>query len=193
MASWNIHDYLLPMWGTPVGELFDLEPLSQMCENLGRYSFFVTSAPLNVKGGIACMSLVCLKIPLATFMPLPTFPSSLGKTADYSAAELFSYILGSQCNGYFFRCGFEYVVRKCCSNCDLNHLRRNVLFRYIELCSSKDRNDIEYYLLMTRFIDMGDLDPWISMFKLQSGFKKKYSRFLLLFMTSSLSSVCRPF
>jgi len=56
MASWNIHDYLLPMWGTPVGELFDLEPLSQMCQKLGRYSFFVTSAPLNVKGGIACMT-----------------------------------------------------------------------------------------------------------------------------------------
>jgi hypothetical protein len=54
MASWNIHDYLLPMWGTPVGELFDLEPLSQMCQKLGRYSFFVTSAPLNVMRGIAC-------------------------------------------------------------------------------------------------------------------------------------------
>jgi hypothetical protein len=53
MASWNIHDYLLPMWGTPVGELFDLEPLSQLCQKLGRYSFFVTSAPLNVFGGIA--------------------------------------------------------------------------------------------------------------------------------------------
>lgn len=56
MASWNIHDYLLPMWGTPVGELFDLEPLSQLCQKLGRYSFFVTSAPLNVMGGIACIS-----------------------------------------------------------------------------------------------------------------------------------------
>jgi hypothetical protein len=55
MASWNIHDYLLPMWGTPVGELFDLEPLSQMCQKLGRYSFFVTSAPLNVMKGIACI------------------------------------------------------------------------------------------------------------------------------------------
>jgi hypothetical protein len=54
MATWNIHDYLLPMWGTPVGELFDLEPLSETCKKLGRYSFFVTSAPLNVMGGIAC-------------------------------------------------------------------------------------------------------------------------------------------
>ena len=56
IASWNIHDYLLPMWGTPVGELFDLESLSRMCQKLGRYSFFVTSAPLNVMGGIACIS-----------------------------------------------------------------------------------------------------------------------------------------
>jgi hypothetical protein len=62
MASWNIHDYLLAMWGTPVGELFDLEALSQLCHKLGRYSFFVTSAPLNVLGGIACIMSTVYKL-----------------------------------------------------------------------------------------------------------------------------------
>ena len=53
VQDWNLHDYLLPLWGTPIGELFDLEALSGKCRDLKRYSFFVTSAPLNVYGGIA--------------------------------------------------------------------------------------------------------------------------------------------
>ena len=64
------------MWGTPVGELFDLEPLSQMCQKLGRYSFFVTSAPLNVMGGIACTS-----------------PLRFSEKVDNSSAKLLSYLL----------------------------------------------------------------------------------------------------
>lgn len=36
-----------------MGELFDLEELSKICKQLGRYSFFVTSSPLNVVNGIA--------------------------------------------------------------------------------------------------------------------------------------------
>lgn len=94
MASWNIHDYLLPMWGTPVGELFDLEPLSQMCEKLGRYSFFITSAPLNVKGGIAC------KYPFFSIFPFLFAFWLVGGFrelwTDSSAAELFGYILGGK-------------------------------------------------------------------------------------------------
>ncbi|KAF9568205.1 hypothetical protein CPC08DRAFT_679795 [Agrocybe pediades] len=52
-TKWNLHDYLLPLWGTPMGELFDLEKLSETCKELGRYSFFVTSSPLNIVNGIA--------------------------------------------------------------------------------------------------------------------------------------------
>uniref|UniRef100_A0A8H8CNZ4 3-hydroxyisobutyrate dehydrogenase n=1 Tax=Psilocybe cubensis TaxID=181762 RepID=A0A8H8CNZ4_PSICU len=51
--EWNLHDYLIALWGTPMGELFDLEELSNTCKELGRYSFFVTSSPLNVVNGIA--------------------------------------------------------------------------------------------------------------------------------------------
>ncbi|KAF5328690.1 hypothetical protein D9619_011693 [Psilocybe cf. subviscida] len=53
LEKWNLHDYLLPLWGTPIGEFFDLEELSKVCKELGRYSFFVTSSPLNVVNGIA--------------------------------------------------------------------------------------------------------------------------------------------
>lgn len=48
-----LHDWVLAYWGTPIGELFDLEALSEECQKQGRFSFFFTSAPLNVKGGVA--------------------------------------------------------------------------------------------------------------------------------------------
>jgi hypothetical protein len=35
------------------GELFDLEALSKTCHELQRYSFFVTSMPLNMPGGVS--------------------------------------------------------------------------------------------------------------------------------------------
>lgn len=47
-----LHDYLLAMWGTPIGELWNLEELAEACKREKRYSFFLTSAPLNVRGGI---------------------------------------------------------------------------------------------------------------------------------------------
>ncbi|KAI9690533.1 MAG: hypothetical protein M1822_009496 [Bathelium mastoideum] len=48
-----LHEWLLPMWGMPIGEWWDLEELSAVCEREGRWSFFLTSAPLNVLGGVA--------------------------------------------------------------------------------------------------------------------------------------------
>lgn len=35
------------------GEMFDLEALSRTCEELQRWSFFVTSVPLNMPGGVS--------------------------------------------------------------------------------------------------------------------------------------------
>lgn len=43
-----LHEWLLAGWGMPIGEMFDLEKLSEMCEKEGRWTFFVTSAPLRV-------------------------------------------------------------------------------------------------------------------------------------------------
>jgi hypothetical protein len=33
--------------------MFDLEALSKVCAELKRYSFFVTSMPLNMPGGVS--------------------------------------------------------------------------------------------------------------------------------------------
>ncbi|KAK1230077.1 hypothetical protein PQX77_006851 [Marasmius sp. AFHP31] len=41
------------LWGMPIGEMFDLEKLSQICAETGRYTFFFTSWPLPIIGGCA--------------------------------------------------------------------------------------------------------------------------------------------
>jgi len=48
-----LHPILLGGFGCPIGELFDLERLSEECMKAKRWSFFFTSAPLNVPGGVA--------------------------------------------------------------------------------------------------------------------------------------------
>lgn len=48
--DWNHHGYLLPRWGCPIGEMWDLEKLSVTCKKYGRYHFFMTSSPANVMG-----------------------------------------------------------------------------------------------------------------------------------------------
>lgn len=47
-----LHEWILAHWGMPLGELWNLEPLSELCATEGRYSFFFTSAPLYVPGGV---------------------------------------------------------------------------------------------------------------------------------------------
>jgi len=49
----SLHEYLLAGWGVPIGELFDLEELSKICKKLGRWSFFVSSVPFNMPGGVS--------------------------------------------------------------------------------------------------------------------------------------------
>lgn len=49
---WCLHEWLLVHWGMPIGEIWDLEKLSEKCKSMKRYTFFLTSAPLHVKGGI---------------------------------------------------------------------------------------------------------------------------------------------
>jgi hypothetical protein len=48
----SLHASLLPLWGMPIGELWDLETLSVKCKELGRWTFLLTSAPGNVPGGV---------------------------------------------------------------------------------------------------------------------------------------------
>ncbi|KAK6365540.1 hypothetical protein LTS17_011259 [Exophiala oligosperma] len=51
-AEFNLHQYLLPRWGVPIGEMWNLERLAETCKRKKQYTFFITSAPANVPGGI---------------------------------------------------------------------------------------------------------------------------------------------
>lgn len=51
-SGWCLHEWLLVHFGTPIGEMWNLEKLSAHCEKKKRYTFFLTSAPLHVKGGV---------------------------------------------------------------------------------------------------------------------------------------------
>lgn len=52
IAELVLHQYFLSLFGMCIGELWDLKALSEKCKELGRYSFLLTSAPLNVPGSI---------------------------------------------------------------------------------------------------------------------------------------------
>jgi kynurenine formamidase len=44
----SVHQWALAGWGLPIGEMFDLEELAQACTSRQRWTFFLTSVPLNV-------------------------------------------------------------------------------------------------------------------------------------------------
>ena len=50
MVDYHLHEYLLALWGCPLGEMLDLEKLSRRCKEQNRWTFFVTSAPANCPG-----------------------------------------------------------------------------------------------------------------------------------------------
>lgn len=47
-----LHQYFLSLFGMNIGELWDLERLSEVCAAKGRYSFLLTSCPLNYTGSV---------------------------------------------------------------------------------------------------------------------------------------------
>ncbi|KAL3424566.1 hypothetical protein PVAG01_03846 [Phlyctema vagabunda] len=51
--EYMLHEYILALWGMPLGEMFDLEKLASICGEKGRWTFFVTSAPNNCEGGVS--------------------------------------------------------------------------------------------------------------------------------------------
>ncbi|KAL5117827.1 hypothetical protein ACEQ8H_004301 [Pleosporales sp. CAS-2024a] len=48
----SLHASMLPLWGMPIGELWDFEELSRKCTSERRWTFLLTSAPGNVPGGV---------------------------------------------------------------------------------------------------------------------------------------------
>ncbi|KAF9885098.1 hypothetical protein FE257_000738 [Aspergillus nanangensis] len=51
--EYDLHHHLLAGWGVPIGEMFDLEELAETCRRLGRWTFFVSSSPLNCAQGVS--------------------------------------------------------------------------------------------------------------------------------------------
>lgn len=47
-----LHESILSLWGMPLGEMLDLERLSEMCKKQKRYTFFFSSMPANCQGGV---------------------------------------------------------------------------------------------------------------------------------------------
>lgn len=47
-----LHFHMLAFFGMPIGEMWNLEGLADDCATDGNYDFFLTSAPLNVPGGV---------------------------------------------------------------------------------------------------------------------------------------------
>lgn len=47
-----LHFHMLSFLGMPIGEMWNLEELAEACANDGHYDFFLTSAPLNIPGGV---------------------------------------------------------------------------------------------------------------------------------------------
>ncbi|MCJ1367658.1 hypothetical protein MMC16_006792 [Acarospora aff. strigata] len=52
-ADYHLHEYILALWGMPLGEMLDLEKLAKTCRAKNRWTFFVSSAPANVHGGVS--------------------------------------------------------------------------------------------------------------------------------------------
>jgi len=47
-----LHQYFLSLFGMPIGELWDLKALSEQCAKSKKYTFLLTSVPLNVPGAV---------------------------------------------------------------------------------------------------------------------------------------------
>jgi kynurenine formamidase len=47
-----LHFHMLAFFGMPIGEMWNLEALADECAADGDYDFFLTSAPLNIPGGV---------------------------------------------------------------------------------------------------------------------------------------------
>lgn len=60
-APYHLHEYILALWGMPLGEMWNLERLAAKCHETKRYFFFLTSAPANVPGTYlisACLQVI---------------------------------------------------------------------------------------------------------------------------------------
>jgi hypothetical protein len=52
-ANWYVVHHFGVVSANSTGELFDLEKLAETCKQLNRWTFFMSSSPFNMKGGIS--------------------------------------------------------------------------------------------------------------------------------------------
>lgn len=52
LGQTHLHETLLGLWGMPIGEMFDLEALTEHCQRNRRWTFYFSSWPLNLWGGV---------------------------------------------------------------------------------------------------------------------------------------------
>lgn len=52
-GSYFLHEYILALWGMPLGEMLDLERLALTCRVKGRWFFFFSSTPANCPRGVS--------------------------------------------------------------------------------------------------------------------------------------------
>lgn len=90
-----MHQNILALWGMPLGEMWDLEKLAETCRRLGRWTFFVTSAPANVVGEFSFSSpfpfYFFFFIPLCLLLVRVGLMSMLFRWCEFA----------SECNSYF--------------------------------------------------------------------------------------------
>ncbi|KAF3914131.1 hypothetical protein AA313_de0207623 [Arthrobotrys entomopaga] len=51
--KYYLHEYILALWGMPLGEMLDLEKCSELAKKNKRWTFFLSSAPANCPGGVS--------------------------------------------------------------------------------------------------------------------------------------------
>lgn len=51
--KYYLHEYILALWGMPLGEMLDLEKVSELAKKNKRWTFFFTSAPANCPRGVS--------------------------------------------------------------------------------------------------------------------------------------------
>jgi kynurenine formamidase len=51
--AYYLHEYILALWGMPLGEMLDLEKVAELARKNKRWTFFFSSAPANMPGGVS--------------------------------------------------------------------------------------------------------------------------------------------
>lgn len=51
--NYYLHQYILALWGMPLGEMLDLEKASEIAKKNNRWTFFFSSAPANCPNGVS--------------------------------------------------------------------------------------------------------------------------------------------